>query len=82
MREHAERQFQRMERVLLKSDRDHHEAVRNQVKRLRNVLHPGGVPQERYYTVFSFLFEQGPALIERIIGAVEPGHFGRKEIVL
>ncbi|MFP4171599.1 MAG: bacillithiol biosynthesis cysteine-adding enzyme BshC [Candidatus Hydrogenedentota bacterium] len=82
MREHAERQFQRMERVLLKSDRDHHETVQNQVKRLRNVLYPGGVPQERYYTVFSFLFEQGPVLIERITGAVEPGHFEKKEIVL
>lgn len=82
MREHADRQFQRMERVLLKSDRDHHETITNQVKRLRNVLYPGGVPQERLYTLFSFLFEQGPALIQRITGAVEPGHFEKKEIVL
>ena len=82
MRERAVRQFQRMERVLLKSDRDHHETMRNQVNRLRNVLYPSGVPQERHYTVFSFLFEQGPALIERITNAVEPGHFERKEIVL
>ncbi|MDX9973767.1 MAG: bacillithiol biosynthesis cysteine-adding enzyme BshC [FCB group bacterium] len=72
----------RIERAILLSDRAQAEAVERQVARLCNSLMPWRKPQERVYTVYSFLFEQGPGLIQRLIDEFNVESFGMNEVVL
>lgn len=72
----------RIERTILLSDRAQAEAVERQVARLCNSLMPWRKPQERVYTVYSFLFEQGPGLIQRFIDEFDVESFRMNEVVL
>lgn len=70
------------ERILLRADETRHETVRQQVVRLCNVFAPFRKPQERVYTVFSFLFEHGWGLVPRIVREIDVESFEIQEIEL
>lgn len=70
------------ERILMRADEARYETVRQQVTRLCNTFAPFRKPQERVYTIFSFLFEHGWDLIPRIVRDVDIESFGITEIEL
>lgn len=70
------------ERMLLRADEARLETVRQQVARLCNVFAPFRKPQERVYTVFSFLFEHGWDLVPRIVREIDIESFETQEIEL
>ena len=72
----------RLERIILGGDDAHTAAVRKQVARLRIALAPGRKPQERVYTVFSFLFEHGWGLAARLVEELDIESFAMKEVEL
>lgn len=75
-------EFNRMERALLRSDDQKVATVRQQIERLCNALAPMRKPQERMFTVFSFLFEQGWDFIPRLLQELNLDEFGLQEIEL
>ncbi len=75
-------EFDRMERALLRSDAQKVATVRQQIERLCNALAPMRKPQERMFTVFSFLFEQGWDFIPRLAQELNLDEFGLQEIEL
>jgi uncharacterized protein YllA (UPF0747 family) len=82
MRGELERGFTRVEQALLREDAEKDSSTRQQVQRLCNSLAPLRKPQERVFTVFSFLFEHGPELIGRLLGELDVESFGLSEIEL
>ena len=80
--EHVGRELDRMERSLLRADRQRVETIEKQVRRLCTALAPWRKPQERVYTVVSFLFEHGWDLIPRLMGEVDVFSFGLNEVEL
>lgn len=82
LRERVGDDLDRMERTLVRGDRAQVEAVERQVDRLLNALAPWRKPQERVYTVFSFLFEHGPGLIQRLIDELDVESFRMNEVEL
>ena len=52
-------EIDRIESTLLRADTTQADAIRKQVERLSNALFPWRKPQERVYTMFSFMFEHG-----------------------
>lgn len=77
-----ERELDKLERAIVRQDEARVEATRKQVQRVRATLAPLRKPQERVYTVFSFLFQQGWELIPRLSAAIDPEHFGLHEVEL
>ena len=75
-------ELDRLERAIVHGDKARIEATRSQVLRLSHALAPWRKPQERVYTVFSFLFEQGWDLIPRLIESLDVGSFTMNEIEL
>ncbi|MBN2309925.1 MAG: bacillithiol biosynthesis BshC, partial [Candidatus Hydrogenedentes bacterium] len=75
-------EFDRIERAAARRDETRVETVRNQVERLCDALAPWRKPQERVYTVFSFLFEQGWGLIPRLIDELDIESFTLNEVEL
>lgn len=80
--ERVKAELDRLERVILKGDDEHAEAVRKQVARLCNALVPFRKPQERVYTIFSFLFEHGWDLVPKLIEEMDIESSELKEIEL
>jgi len=74
--------FDKLERTLAYSDRARVETVQKQVSRLCNTLMPFRKPQERVYTLFSFLFEHGWNLIPKLIKEIDVDSFSMQEIEL
>jgi len=72
----------RLERALLMSDAAKVDTVRARVGRLCDALAPGHKPQERVYSVVSFLFEYGWELIPRLIDALDIESFRMNEVEL
>lgn len=72
----------RIERTILQADTSKSEAARKQLERLCNSLAPLRKPQERVYTIFSFLFEHGPELIGRLLDETDVESFEINEIEL
>lgn len=72
----------RLENTILQGDEAKREAARKQVERLCNSLAPSRKPQERHYTIFSFLFEHGWDLIPRLIDGIDVESFDMQEIEL
>ena len=72
----------RIEHGILRADQARVDAVRKQVDRLCTTLHPWRTPQERVYTVISFLFAHGWALIPRLMDALDVEQFGMNEVEL
>ena len=77
-----ERGFARVEQALLRDDAEKDTATRQQVQRLCNSLTPMRKPQERVFTVFSFLFEHGPQLIQRLLAVLDVESFKLNEVEL
>lgn len=70
------------EKSLLRADENRTATVRTQLARLTTELAPGRRPQERHYTVFSWLFQYGWELVPRLIGALEHNDFSLQEVEL
>lgn len=74
--------FDNYERMLLRADETRYETVKQQVTRLCNTFAPFRKPQERVYTIMSFLFEHGWELVPRIVREIEIERFELNEIEL
>ena len=74
--------FDNYERLLLRADESRYETVRQQVTRLCNTFAPVRKPQERVYTIVSFLFEHGWELVPRIVREIDIDDFELNEIEL
>ncbi|HOZ49446.1 MAG TPA: bacillithiol biosynthesis cysteine-adding enzyme BshC [Candidatus Hydrogenedentes bacterium] len=72
----------RIEQSTLEADAVQADAVTEQVRRVCDALAPFGKPQERVYTVFSFLFEHGFSLIGRLAEELDVESFQGNEVVL
>ena len=75
-------ELDRINRVLARRDETQVAATQKQVARLCAVLAPWRKPQERVYTVFSFLFEQGWGLIGRLLNELDIESFSMNEVEL
>lgn len=64
------------------ADEAHVAAVRARVARVCATLAPDRKPQERVYTVFSYLFQQGPGLLPRLIDTLDIRDFTMQEVEL
>lgn len=72
----------RLEKALLRADTTQTETTRKQVERIATALMPERKPQERVYTVFSYLFEHGWGLVDRLSEALNSETFAMNEIEL
>ncbi len=72
----------RIEKHLLRGDLDKNEAIQNQARRLMHSLAPNRKPQERMFTIFTYLFEYGWGLVDRILRDLDPDIFDIQEIEL
>lgn len=75
-------ELDRLERAVLMRDETQKAAVTKQVTRLYDALMPWRKPQERVYTVFSYLFEHGPELISRFLDELDVTSFKMNEVEL
>lgn len=71
-----------LERNLLRADANRTETVRNQLARLSTELAPERKPQERYYTLFSWLFHYGWDLVPRLIRELDANNHALQEVEL
>lgn len=72
----------RLELSLLRADEKMAETARKQLRRLGVALYPEGMPQERYYCIFSWLFEYGWGLIPKLLSEIDPEKSTMQEIML
>jgi len=75
-------QFERILDALARRNQDRVDVVRRQVERLQRSLVPWRKPQERVYTVVSFLFEHGWGLVARLLEDIDIGSFQQHEVEL
>jgi bacillithiol biosynthesis cysteine-adding enzyme BshC len=80
--EHVEKGIARLERALLQADEAQVDAARKQVERLCVSLAPDRKPQERVYTIFSWLFAYGPELVPRLVDRLDTDRFDLQEVEL
>ena len=71
-----------LERNLLRADATRMETIQNQIARLTTELAPDRKPQERYYTLFSWLFQYGWDLIPHLIQHLDHQNFDLQEVEL
>lgn len=71
-----------LERALLRADENRTATVRGQLARLCTELAPGRKPQERHYTIFSWLFQYGWDLVPRLAVSMDHGDFSLQEVEL
>ncbi len=74
--------LERLERRLLYTDKEKRTVIEARIDRLRTVIAPRRVPQERMLCVFSFVFEHGWPLIERMAKTLDTRIHGLQEIEL
>jgi len=72
----------RVEKHLLRGDLDQNEALQNQARRLIHSLAPNRKPQERMFTIFTYLFEYGWGLLDQIMRELDAENFDVQEIEL
>ena len=77
-----ERKLDRLESVILQSDKQQHETVSKHIDRLSECLAPRRKPQERMYTIFAFLFEHGWGLMDTLLREIEIDSFDMNEVEL
>lgn len=82
MEARIERDFDRLDRALARRDERAADQLRARIRRLTGTLAPWRKPQERVYTVFSFLFGQGWGLVDRIAHGLDVHQFHMNEIDL
>jgi len=61
----------KLERRLLRADKEKRQTSEARIERLRTLIAPLNKPQERVLSVFSFLFEHGWSLIDRMTHELE-----------
>lgn len=71
-----------LERSLLRADENRTATVRSQLVRLSTELAPNRRPQERHYTIFSWLFQYGWELVPRLTAALDLDNFSLQEVEL
>ncbi|MBL7645056.1 MAG: bacillithiol biosynthesis cysteine-adding enzyme BshC [Candidatus Hydrogenedentes bacterium] len=71
-----------LERSLLRADEGRTATVRSQLARLGTELAPGRKPQERHYTIFSWLFQYGWELVPRLTATLDHNDFSLQEVEL
>ncbi len=71
-----------LERSLLRADENRTATVRSQLARLSTELAPGRKPQERHYTIFSWLFQHGWELVPRLMASLDHNDFSLQEVEL
>lgn len=71
-----------LERSLLRSDENRTATVRSQLARLSTELAPNRKPQERHFTIFSWLFQYGWELVPRLSAALNHNDFSLQEVEL
>ena len=74
--------LERLERSLLRADAHRTDTVRKQLERLTTELAPERKSQERYYTLFSWLFQHGWGLAPRLLDALDHEGFALQEVEL
>ena len=74
--------FENYERMLVRADTARFDTVRQQVTRLCSAFAPFRKPQERVYTIVSYLFEHGWDLVPRMVREIDIESFGMNEIEL
>ncbi len=74
--------MKRIEQALLHLDAVKTEAIRRQVRRIQTELAPDQKPQERIYSPFSFLFEQGWDFVPRLLHAMDVNRCDMQEVAL
>ena len=74
--------LEKLERRLLHADKEKRQTLETRLERLRTLIAPMNKPQERVLSVFSFLFEQGWPLIDRMIGELELDSYELQEMEL
>lgn len=74
--------FDRIEAAIVKGDEEQTESVRRQVARLVTTFYPMKKPQERVFSVLSFLFEHGWNLAPRLLKELDIESFESMEIEL
>ncbi|MCC6142647.1 MAG: bacillithiol biosynthesis BshC, partial [Candidatus Hydrogenedentes bacterium] len=72
----------RLERTILHNDEAQVEATRRQLERLSTALAPDRKPQDRVYSVFSWIFGQGWDLIPRLARDLDISFDRQQEIEL
>ena len=75
-------QLARLERTALNADASKNEATLKQLERLCITFMPDRKPQERVYSIFSWLFEYGWDLVPRLIESIDVQDFAVNEIEL
>ena len=78
----ASRYLDRIEGEVLRADKRQVDTVEEHIAKLQNCFQPWRRPQERVYTVFSFLFSHGFPLIQRLLAEMEIGSNQINEIEL
>lgn len=68
---HSRFRLEKLERAVLYAEEEHRRGVEAHLARLRNAFYPFGKPQERVFTVFSFLFRDGFRLIDRMLNELD-----------
>ena len=76
------RKLDRLERVILHIDTEKSDTVRRHIQRLYTQLNPNKKPQERVYTVYSFLFNHGWGLMDTLMQEIEIESFNINEVEL
>lgn len=74
--------LERLERRLLHVDKEKRQTFEARLERLRSLIAPMNKPQERVLSVFSFLFEHGWPLIDRMTGELELDTYELQEMEL
>lgn len=82
IRDHLARGFDRLERHLLHNDTEKYSAAARQVDRLCTALAPERKPQERVYCVYSFIFAEGGAFIDKVLDQLDITSFALNEVRL
>ncbi|MFO7974465.1 MAG: bacillithiol biosynthesis cysteine-adding enzyme BshC [Candidatus Hydrogenedentota bacterium] len=75
-------EFERIRDTLSRRNDKQVETVQKQLARLQNALMPWRKPQERVYTIFSFLFEHGWGLVTRLFNEIDIESFQTHEVEL
>jgi uncharacterized protein YllA (UPF0747 family) len=76
------RKLDRLERVILHIDTEQVETVKRHIKRLRTQLAPNKKPQERVYSIYSYLFIYGWALMDGLLHEIHIDNFELNEVEL
>lgn len=78
----AREEIERIDGVLTRENKGQVDAAAERVRKLCNCLAPWRKPQERVYTVFSFLFEHGWGLIPRLLDELDAAPYHMNEVEL